>query len=104
MNDRSVSKSSTLSINEVEHVAHLANLGLSKEDILRFQKQLSDILDFVAKLNEIDTKNVIPTSQVTGLENVLREDIVKKSLTQDEVLSNAPRKYKGFFVVDAIFE
>ncbi len=95
---------SSFSIEEVKHVAKLAKLGLAEEDIQKFQKQLTDIVDFVGKLQEVDTKNVEPTSQVTGLENVFREDEVKPSLSQDEVLSNAKRTYKGYFMVDAIFE
>ncbi len=94
----------TLTTAEVRHVAVLAKLGLSEEDILKFQKQLSGILDFVGQLNEVDTHNITPTSQVTGLENVFREDVVTPSLSQEEVLSNTKRKYKGFFVVKAIFE
>lgn len=97
-------ESAKLTINEVRHVAELAKLRLTDEDVTKFQKQLTDIVDFVGKLKKINTENVEPTSQVTGLENVFREDEVKPSLTQEEVLSNAKRKYNGYFVVDAIFE
>lgn len=89
---------------EVRHVAKLARLGLTEEEIAKFQKQLSGILEFVATLNEVDTKDVIPTSQVTGLENVFREDEVKPSLSQEEVLKNAPDKYKGYFRVKKVLE
>lgn len=93
-----------LTTEEVRHVADLAKLRLSEEDIAKFQKQLTDIVEFVGKLQEVDTNNVEPTSQVTGLENVLREDEVKPSLPQEKVLKNASRKHNGYFVVDAIFE
>ncbi|MBI2611162.1 Asp-tRNA(Asn)/Glu-tRNA(Gln) amidotransferase subunit GatC [Candidatus Gottesmanbacteria bacterium] len=93
-----------LTLDTVKHVADLAKLQLNKEDINKFQEQLSDILDFVAKLGEVDTKNIPPTSQVTGVENVFREDKVRKSLSQDEALANAKRKHNGYFVVRAIFE
>lgn len=93
-----------LNIDEVRHVADLAKLKLSDEDINKFQKQILEIVEFVGKVSEVNTENVEPTSQVTGLENVLREDEVKPSLTQEEVLSNTNRKYKGYFMVDAIFE
>lgn len=97
-------KAVKLTSEEVRHVANLAKLGLSEEDTAKFQKQLSSILDFVSALNEVDTKDVIPTSQVTGLENVFREDEVKPSLSQEEVLSNAPDKYKGYFRVKKVLE
>lgn len=93
-----------LTTGEVRHVADLAKLKLSDEDLSKFHKQLTDIVDFVGKLQEVDTKNVEPTSQVTGLENVFREDKIKTSLPQEEVLINAKRKHKGYFVVKAIFE
>lgn len=101
---KSISKQSViLTKEEVRHVADLAKLELAEEDLIKFQKQLTDIVDFVGKLKEVDTENVEPTSQVTGLENVFRTDEVKSSLTQEETLSNAKRKYKDYFVVDAIF-
>lgn len=94
----------TLTFEEVKHVASLAKLNLSDEDLDKFQKQLTDIVVFVRSLKEVNTENVEPTSQVTGLENVFREDEVKPSFTQEASLSNAKRKHKGYFVVDAIFE
>lgn len=97
--------SSKLTFDQVEHVAKLAKLKLSKEDLDKFKNQLSSILDLVGKLSEVNTKDVIPTTQVTQLENIFREDIVdgKRMLSQDEVLSNAKRTYNGYFIVDAIF-
>lgn len=93
-----------LTIKDVEHIATLANLGLTPQEIKKFQVQLSAIIEFVGKLNEVDTKDVEPTSQVTGLENVFREDEIKLSLTQKEALKNAPRKYNGYFLVKAVLE
>ncbi len=93
-----------LTIEEVRHVADLAKLGLSEEDISMFQKQLLEIVEFVGKVSEVNTENIEPTSQVTGLENVLRDDEVKPSLSQEKVLQNAPRIHNGYFIVDAIFE
>ena len=89
---------------EVKHVAKLANLNVSDSKLTSFEKNLSDIVGFVDKLQEVDTKGIEPTNQVTGLENVFREDVVTPSLTQEEALSNAPRKSKGYFLVDKIFE
>lgn len=88
----------------VPHVAKLASLPLKKEEIGKFQKQLSAILGYIKKLNEVETKNVGPTSQVTGLENVTRDDKPSPSFSQEEVLQNAKSKHNGFFKVPAIFE
>lgn len=86
------------------HVAKLANLPLTDEEKKKFEGQLSETLDYVAQLEEIDTKNVEPTSQVTGLENVFREDIVAPSLSQEEALKNAKSTHNGFFRVKTILE
>lgn len=88
----------------VSHIAKLANLPLSDEETKKFDKQLSEVLQYIEKLNELDTKNVEPTSQVTGLENVLRSDETASSLTQEQALSNAPKQYNGFFEVKGILE
>lgn len=86
----------------VPHVAKLANLLLSPAEERKFGKQLAETLDYVNQLEEIDTKNVEPTSQVTGLENVTREDETSPSLTQEEALSNSKSQHNGFFKVKAI--
>ena len=91
--------------NDVKHVADLSNLVLTDEEIAKFTPQLDKIIEFVSTLNEVDTSNVEPTSQTTGLTNVLREDVVKSenSLTQDEALSNTDG-HNGFFKVKAILK
>ena len=89
---------------DVSHVAKLANLPLKPEEEKKFEKQLSQILAYVEKLKEVDTKNVEPTSQVTGLENVTREDETSPSLTQEEALKNTKSQYNGLFKVKAILE
>lgn len=88
---------------DVSHVAKLANLPLTPEEKEKFGKQLGDILSYIEKLNEVDTNGIKPTSQVTGLENVTREDTASPSLSQDEALKNAKEKHSGFFKVKAIF-
>jgi len=88
----------------VSHIAELASLPLKKEEIEKFQKQLSAILTYIKKLNELDTKNIEITSQVTGLESVAREDESSPSLTQEEALSNTKSQHNGLFKVKAIFE
>lgn len=89
---------------DLKHVAKLANLTLTKKEKEKFEKHLIDTISYVDKLEEINTKGVNPTSQVTGLENITREDKPVPSLTQEEVLSNARLKHNGFFKVKAILE
>lgn len=88
----------------VKHVAKLANLELTKQEIGKFEKQLSSILDYIKKLDEVDTTNVKPTFNVTGQENVFRKDEAGKSLSQEEALKNASEKKDGFFVTKGVFE
>lgn len=94
----------TLTKQDVLHVAKLAKLNLTDEEIAKFTPQLSTIVDFVSQLSEVDVKDVEPTSQTTGLENIYREDEprTKQSLTNDEALSGTDKTYNGYFVVDAI--
>ena len=97
-------KKSKLTKAEVKHIAKLAQLDLTEKEIKKFQKQLSEILDYIGILNELDTKKVKPTSQVTGLENVFREDKPTPSLSQEEVLSGTKKTHNGMFKIKAIFE
>ena len=90
---------------EVEHVAKLARLGLTDKEIAKFQKELASVLAYVEKLNEVNTKNVPLTAQVTGLTNVFREDEVKKcDISLDELLTNAPAKEGRHLKVKAVLE
>ena len=77
---------------EVEHIAKLARLGLSEEEKGKFTKELSDILDFIKKLEEVKTDKIESISQVTGLENVFRKDngIKKTKKETDKLLDLAP--------------
>jgi aspartyl-tRNA(Asn)/glutamyl-tRNA(Gln) amidotransferase subunit C len=87
---------------DVEHVAHLARLGLTGEELARLQGQLNHILDQYAKLAELDTDAIAPTAQTIELENILRDDVARPSLSVEEVLANAPQRDGDFFVVPAI--
>lgn len=89
---------------DISHAAKLANLPLSDEEKRKFEKQLKETIEYIKNLNEVDTKNVEPTSQVTGLENVTREDEVKPSLTHEQALSNAKSTHNGFFKVKGILD
>lgn len=87
---------------DVLHIAKLANLPLNPGETRKFEKQLSEILNYVEKLKKVDTKNIETTSQITGLENVTRDDKTIPSLTQEEALSNAKSQHNGFIKVKAI--
>ncbi len=89
---------------DVKHVAQLANLKIKPEDEEKFEKQLNEIVSYVEKLNEVDTKGVEITSQVTGLENVAREDVLDESrtLTQEEAISNTKSQENGLFKVKGV--
>ncbi len=89
---------------DVEHIAHLARLRLSGEEKAKFGAQLSSILTYVEKLNELDTSGVEPTSHVLAMGNVMREDIVTPSLPADEALLNAPDRADDFYRVPKIIE
>ena len=88
---------------EVQHIAQLAKLQLSEEEMKQFQLQLTETLKFIAHLNEIETEKILPTSQVSGNKDVFREDVIRPSLTQEQALSGAKRKHQGYFLTKAIF-
>ena len=92
----------TLSRADVDHVAHLARLGLSEEELTRLEGQLNHILDQYAILATVPTDHIAPTAQTIELENILREDVARPSLTVEEVLANAPARDGDFVVVPAI--
>jgi len=87
---------------EVEHIATLARLELTEAEIEQLQSDLSQILEYVDQLNELDTTHVIPTAQVVAQEDVLREDVTRPSMPSEEVLSNAPQAEEGYFRVHAV--
>lgn len=93
-----------LSRDDVMHVARLARLELTPEEVRLFQKQLSDILSHVEKLKELETSSVEPTSHAMPLQNVFREDEVRASLPREKVLQNAPDRAENFFRVPKIIE
>jgi aspartyl-tRNA(Asn)/glutamyl-tRNA(Gln) amidotransferase subunit C len=84
---------------QVLHVARLARLRLSDEEVARMQGELSTILDHIEKLNELDLEGVEPTSHVVELENVLREDVPRPSLPRERALEQAPDVAGGGFRV-----
>ena len=89
---------------EVLHVAELSNLKLTDSEIKKFTPQLSKIVEFVGALSEVDTDGILPTSQTTGLTNILREDVIKPEniLSQDKALSGTDNSHNGLFKVPAV--
>ncbi len=82
---------STITTDDVRHLAQLSNLQLSEEEIQNLQVDLGNILTYIDQLAELDTTGVEPTYQVTGLENVWRDDVVEKStVTREKLLELAP--------------
>jgi aspartyl-tRNA(Asn)/glutamyl-tRNA(Gln) amidotransferase subunit C len=88
----------------VEHVAGLARLALTDEELERFAHQLAGILEYCAKLDEQPLDGVPATSHVLPITNVLRPDTVTPSLPRDEVLAEAPEHEQGFFKVPRVFD
>jgi aspartyl-tRNA(Asn)/glutamyl-tRNA(Gln) amidotransferase subunit C len=89
---------------EIEHIALLARLSLSEEEKDLFGPQLSSILEYMEKLNELDTKDIEPTSHVLSLSNVMRDDMPAPSLPREEALMNAPSGTDKFYRVPKIIE
>ncbi len=92
----------TLSRADVEHVAHLARLGLADDELARLETELNHILDQYAILARLDTDDIPPTAQTIELENILREDLARPSLPRADALANAPERDAAYIVVPAI--
>ena len=91
-----------LSRADVEHVAHLARLGLTEDELARLQTELNHILDQYAKLAELDTGSIPPTAQTIELVNILRDDVPRPPIGSAEAMANAPEREDDLFVVPAI--
>jgi len=87
---------------EVSHVANLARLHLSREEVEAMARQLDDILTYVAKLNELDTEGIPPTTHAISIVNAFREDEVKPSLNREKTLANGPQQNGESFVVPRV--
>jgi len=82
---------------DIKHIAKLANLPISSSEEKKLESQLTETLNYIAVLEEIDTTKIEPTAHVTGLENVTREDVANASLSQKQALANTKQQYNGFF-------
>ena len=89
---------------QVRHVAKLARLDLTDEEVARFSTQLSAILDYMEKLNELDTDSVEPLAHCLPIHNIFREDVVTESLDTELALENAPQHFENFFKVPKILD
>lgn len=105
MSGKTKSKTQTsISLDEVKHIAKLANLPIKSDDENKLREQFIETLDTVNKISELNTSGIPITSQVTGLVNIMREDKIDRSriLSQEAALSGAKNKYNGYFVVPQI--
>ena len=93
-----------LTADEVRHVAELAKLRLTEAEIEQYASQLSAILDYAERLQEVDTSSVPPTPYILPVVNVMDDDEPRPSLSNAEALANAPDQEDGFFRVRAVFE
>jgi len=93
---------SSLDESAVRHVAHLARLDLTDEEVIRFAKQLSSILSYMEQLNEPDTTGIGPTAHALQVTNVFRDDTVRPCWEPDRALHNAPQRQENFFRVPKV--
>ncbi len=93
-----------LSREKVEHIADLAKLDLSDEEVATYQAQLSAILDHFGQLQELETEEIPPTATVLPRRSVMRADEVERPLARDRALENAPDAEDGCFRVPAVLE
>jgi aspartyl-tRNA(Asn)/glutamyl-tRNA(Gln) amidotransferase subunit C len=93
-----------LSREEVLHIARLARVALTEDEITRFSEQLSNLLENFEILQQVDTEGVPPTAQSVELRSVMRDDKVVPSFPQEDILANAPRREADSFKVRAVLE
>jgi aspartyl-tRNA(Asn)/glutamyl-tRNA(Gln) amidotransferase subunit C len=93
-----------IDLKTVHYVAALARIRLEKEEAEAFTEQLSKILSYFDSLKKIDTESIEPTSHAIPIQNVFREDTLKPTLTQEEVLSLAPKKQGPFIKVQRVID
>ncbi|WP_342429305.1 Asp-tRNA(Asn)/Glu-tRNA(Gln) amidotransferase subunit GatC [Neobacillus sp. FSL H8-0543] len=91
-----------ISNKEVKHVANLARLAITEEEMEKMTKELDAIITFAEQLNELNTENVEPTYHVLDMKNILREDVAQEGLPREEVLKNAPDHQDGQIKVPSI--
>ena len=95
---------SEITPDDVEHIANLARLEFSRQELDQFQGNLKRILDYISKLNQLDTDDVPPTSHVLPIRNVTKTDEVIQRYDRQQILANAPSQENGYFEVPKIIE
>jgi aspartyl-tRNA(Asn)/glutamyl-tRNA(Gln) amidotransferase subunit C len=95
---------SKITLEQVRHVALLARLELSPQDEERLRSDMDEMLAYVGKLNELDTKDVAPTTQVGEAGTPMRDDLVTNQPAAEAMLANAPSRDRGYFKVPKIIE
>ena len=93
---------SKISAEVVARIAKLARIGLSEAEVATMAGEIGNILTFVEQLQSVDITDTLPTDQVTGLEDVWRDDVVKPSLPRDQLLAGAPDQKDGFIKVKRV--
>ncbi|EKD49381.1 MAG: aspartyl-tRNA(Asn)/glutamyl-tRNA (Gln) amidotransferase subunit C [uncultured bacterium] len=88
---------------EIAHIAKLARIELTDAEVKKFQGQLGKVLNYVEKINEVDTENVEPTWQVTGLKDIMRDDWVEEFADTDELIESAPEREDRDVKVKSVF-
>lgn len=96
--------SETISQEQVRHIAMLARLKLTDDEVASFSQELSAILDYVNQLEEVNVENVDPTAHVVNINNVFRDDVVRPSFDPDTALANAPNREESFFKVPKVLD
>jgi aspartyl-tRNA(Asn)/glutamyl-tRNA(Gln) amidotransferase subunit C len=94
----------SVTINEVRHIAKLARIAMSDEELARLEPELNNILGWIEQLAEVDTEGVEPLTAVIEQKLRLRDDVVTDGNCRDEVLANAPDAQHGFFAVPKVIE
>ncbi len=92
----------TLSLAQVEHIAELAHLSLAEDEKRLYQEQLSAILDYASRLQELDTDAIPPTAAILPIDSVMRPDEIEPSMPREDLISNAPEATEGMLKVPLV--
>lgn len=95
---------SKISLEDVQHIANLARLTFNEQEMESYQHQLSRILDYIEKLNQLDTEGVPPTSHVIPIRNVMKPDEKRDLFQREDIIANAPSTEQGYFEVPKVIE
>lgn len=93
-----------LSQEQVTRIAELARLSLTEDEVALYQDQLSHILDYFERLQELDTEAIEPTASVLPIQSVMREDASRPPSPQEDILANAPASENGYFLVPRVLD